>query len=95
VGKQYNFDSDLEVERHAFNLGHTFCWKLIYGHERRKVCSFPACPQIATSYIVHWHQILILQDAIIYRTPAETSRLVGLSKYWILALSIHKWPLLD
>lgn len=52
-------------------------------------------PQIATSYIVHWHQILILQDAIIYRTPAETSRLVGLSKYWILALSIHKWPLLD
>ena len=30
--KTQTFELDLEVGRHAFNLGHTLCWKSIKGH---------------------------------------------------------------
>jgi hypothetical protein len=51
AGRHDAFVWILKWEDNTFSLGYTFCWKPMEECERRKVCSLPAYPHLASRSI--------------------------------------------
>ena len=79
--------------RPTYNLGHTFSWKPVWGHERRQLCSLPAfsCldiksippPPLESPSSRFQHRLKTSWDI---QTPGQSR---------VLGPSINRWPLLD